>query len=76
MLVTEMSGEVQMNGLLGHEFITDVTDGEFVAVNRRVWRELGTADKIVDKSSSKLPTEEKLMSLLTNTYILYGQRTE
>ena len=35
-LVTEMSGEVQMNGLLGHELITDVTDGELVAVNKRV----------------------------------------
>ena len=55
-LDSDKSGEVQICGLLLQDLITEVMEGELVAVNSKVCRLEGRADIIVDKSESKPPT--------------------
>ena len=48
-----------MKGLFLQEFIILVTDGEDVAVKRRVWREEGMEDMMVPSWTSNPPVKKK-----------------
>ncbi len=51
------SGAVHMKGSFLHDFITDVMEEEFVAVNSNVCLEDGNAEIIVPRSSSNPPKD-------------------
>ena len=58
MEVTQRSGELHTKGSLGQDWMTVLMASEFVAVKRRVWRDAGSEEIMVDKSESKPPSNK------------------
>lgn len=60
MLEEERVGEDQVKGLFLQKLITLVTEGEEVAVKRRVWWEEGIEDRMVASWPSNPPVENRV----------------